>query len=182
MSNQFRQNYRINILNHIRYFYQKLRLGKLGKHVIIGKNVSLLRFPENIYIDDNVVLKDGANVCSCNSNATIEIGKNTTIGFYTFIYSSLNIQIGANCLIAPFVYIVDSNHQTNKGSLINQQENLSKKIVIGDDVWIATNSVILSGVEIGEGAIIAANSVVTKDVAPYSIVAGNPAKFLKMRT
>ena len=181
MNSQFRKNNKINFFNHLRYWYHKLRLGKIGKQVVIGKNVSLLRFTKNIFIDDNVVIKDGANLCSCNSNATIKIGKNTTVGFYTFIYSSLSIQIGANCLIAPFVYIVDSNHQINKNKLINQQDNISKKIIIGADVWIATNSVILSGVKIGEGSIIAANSVVTKDVDPYTIVSGNPAKFLKNR-
>ncbi|MFN7691728.1 MAG: DapH/DapD/GlmU-related protein, partial [Bacteroidota bacterium] len=55
----------------------------------------------------------------------------------------------------------------------------SKPIVIHDKVWISFNAIILKGVTIGEGAVVAAGSVVTKDVAPYTMVAGNPAKFIK---
>jgi acetyltransferase-like isoleucine patch superfamily enzyme len=181
MISQFRKNNKTNFFNHLRYWYHKLRLGKIGKQVVIGKNVSLLRFAKNIFIDDNVVIKDGANICSCNSNAIIKIGKNTTVGFYTFIYSSLSIQIGENCLIAPFVYIVDSNHQINKNKLINQQDNISKKIMIGNDVWIGTGAKILMGTKIGNGAVISAGAIVNKDVDPYTIVGGVPAKIISSR-
>ena len=181
MKSQFRKHNKINFFNHLRYWFHKLRIGKMGKQVVIGKNVSLLRFPKNIFINDNVVVKDGANICSCNSNAIIKIGKNTTVGFYTFIYSSSSIQIGANCLIAPFVYIVDSNHQIKKNKLINQQDNISKKIIIGNDVWIGTGAKILMGTKIGNGAVISAGAIVNKDVDPYIIVGGVPAKIISTR-
>ena len=84
-------------------------------------------------------------------------------------------------MIAPFVYIVDSDHGTKLGQKMNLQENNTKSISIGDDVWIGSNVNILSGVTIGDGAIIAAGSVVGDDVQENSIVAGVPAKFIKYR-
>lgn len=178
---QLRNNTKITLLNIIRRLKQSFRLGKLGKNVFIDKNVFLLRFPKNIYINDDVFLKSGANICACNSSAKIYIGSRTTIGFYTFIYASEKITIGNDCSIAPFVYIVDSDHKTKRSLKLNQQSNITSKITIGDDVWIGTGSKILKGVNIGNGAIIAAGSVVNKDVEPYSIVGGIPIKTISYR-
>ena len=77
--------------------------------------------------------------------------------------------------------MVDSNHQTKKNKLINQQENISKKIIIGNDVWIGAGAKILMGTTIGDGAVISSGSVVNKDVDPYSIVGGVPAKIISIR-
>lgn len=160
---------------------QRTRLGMLGHKVFIDSDVSLLRYPKNIEIGDHVVLKKGANICSCNEKALIKIGSRTTVGFYTFIYASAGISIGNDCLLAPFVYIVDSDHNISKNELINRQDNNKKGVVIEDDVWIATGAKILKGVTIGKGAVIAAGSVVTNDVEPYSIVGGIPAKKISER-
>jgi len=178
---QLRNNTKITLLNIIRRLKQSFRLGKLGKNVFIDKNVCLLRFPKNIYINDDVFLKSGANICACNSSAKIYIGSRTTIGFYTFIYASEKITIGNDCSIAPFVYIVDSDHKTKRSLKLNQQSNITSKITIGDDVWIGTGSKILKGVNIGNGAIISAGSVVNKDVEPYSIVGGIPITTISYR-
>ncbi|MCB2194270.1 MAG: acyltransferase [Bacteroidetes bacterium] len=104
------------------------------------------------------------------------MGKNTTIGFHNFIFASKSITIGDDCLIAPFVYIVDSNHQIKRNFKINQQPNEVASVNIGNDVWIASNVTILKGVNIGDGAVIAANSVVNKDVPQFKIFGGSPAK------
>lgn len=173
---QLRKNLKFTIFNRVRAFFQKRRLGYLGRRVFIDKDVSLLRFPLNIHLEDEVVIKKGANICACNEKAKIKIGKRTTVGFYTFIYASANIEIGNDCLIAPFVYIVDSDHAIVKDILINRQPNQISQIIIEDDVWIATGAKILKGVTIGKGAVIAAGSVVKEDVLPYSIVGGVPAK------
>jgi len=181
MTNQLRQNLTFNWRNKYRLFIAKRKLSFCGDFVWIDKNVEFQRNPKNITILKNVVIKEGTRICSCNENAKISIGKNTTIGYHNFIFASKNISIGNNCLIAPFVYIVDSNHQIKLGTLINQQNNVSDDIEIGNDVWIASNVTILKGVKIGDGAVIAANSVVNKNVKSNTIVGGSPAKFIAER-
>lgn len=173
--NQLRRHLKYTFSNKIRYYRAKIKLGNCGKDVWIDKNVEFQRFPKNIYLLQNVVIKEGTRICSCNKDAEILIGKNTTVGFHNFFFASEKIQIGDNCLIAPFVYIVDSNHNIRKNELINQQANSTAQITIGNDVWIASNVTILKGVNIGDGAVIAANSVVNKDVSSYTVVGGTPA-------
>lgn len=173
---QFRKNLKYTFLNKVRFFFAKNKLGDCGVDVWIDKNVEFLRYKHNLFIGDNVAIKEGTRICACNSSAKIFIGKNTTIGYHNFFFASKNIKIGDNCLIAPFVYIVDSNHEIKKDRLINQQQNTTGEIIIGDDVWIASNTSILKGVTIGQGAVIAANSVVNKDVPDFEIWGGSPAK------
>jgi len=179
--NQLRKHLKYSFINKCRFLKAKFTLGFCGKDIWIDKNVEFQRFPNNIYIDDDVIIKEGTRICSCNKKASIKIGKNTTIGFHSFIYASKNITIGDNCLIAPFVYIVDSNHEIKRELLINQQPNVSSQISISNDVWIASNVTILKGVRIDEGAVIAANSVVNKNVPAYKIYGGTPAKEIGTR-
>ena len=140
-----------------------------------------MRFPKNIFFGSHVAIKEGARICACNAEAKIQVGVNTTIGYHTFIFASSSIRIGDDCLIAPFVYIVDSNHQIKAGQRINQQPNESAPIQIGNDVWIGSNVTILKGVQIGDGAVIGANSLVNTDIPPNSIYAGTPAKLIGNR-
>ena len=137
-----------------RFWVQKRRIGKIGNRVFFEKNVGLLRYPKNIFLGNNLVIKEGAKICPCNTEATIHIGDNTTIGHHTFIFASNGISIGANCLVAPFVYLVDSDHGIERSKLINQQPNITAPIKIEDDVWIGTGAKILKGVHIGQGAVI----------------------------
>lgn len=181
MANQLRKHLKFTWKNRLRAIQQKRRIGFLGDQVFIDKNVELQRFPKNISIDNNAVLKEGSRICSCNENAKISIGKNTTIGFHTFIYASDKIEIGNDCLIAPFVYIVDSDHSAEKGKLINQQPNLSASVQIGNDVWIGTGAKILKGTLIEDGAIIAAGAVVSGHVKNNEIFGGIPAKKISER-
>lgn len=178
---QLRNHLKFSVLNKIRSFCQSFRLGKLGKNVFIDTDVSLLRFPKNILIHNEVVIKKGANICACNEQSIISIGERTTVGFYTFIYASAGISIGNDCLIAPFVYIVDSDHSIAAGININLQPNVAEQIIIEDDVWIATGAKILKGVTIGKGSVIAAGALVKENVAPNSIMGGVPAKLLSKR-
>jgi acetyltransferase-like isoleucine patch superfamily enzyme len=122
---------------------------------------------------------------------SIVIGDNFYIGKYSFIES--DAVIGNNVIIANFVSLIgryDHHHQqigipTRLASQIRdkdyQWKGLNQKITIEDDVWIGVGSIVLSGVTLGIGSIIAAGSVVTKDVEPYCIYAGNPAKKLRNR-
>lgn len=164
-----------------RNWQARRKLQFCGQNVHIEKNVEFMRFPDKISVADNVVVKEGARICACNKDALIQIGTNTTIGYHTFIFSSLSVKIGADCLIAPFVYIVDSDHKIDKQQLINQQENQTEAVEIGDDVWIGTGAKILKGVTIGKGAVIAAGAVLSTDVNPYDIVGGIPARKISER-
>lgn len=173
--NQFRSNLKYTLLNRARLKIAKFCLGYCGNNVWIDKNVEFQRYKKNILIEENVAIKEGTKICVCNKKAEITIGKNTTIGYNNFIFASKRIKIGNNCLIAPFVYIVDSDHQINKDELINQQPNQVEDIIIDDDVWIASNVTILKGVKIEKGAVIAANSVVNTSIPKYEIWGGTPA-------
>lgn len=128
-----------------------------------------------------------------NYGGKITIGNNCYVGDGSRIWSGQEVIIGNDVLIAHNVNIIDTQaHETDakernerymslitNGPWSNQGNIQTKPIVIKDKVWISLNAIILKGVTIGEGAIVAAGSVVTKNVAPYTMVAGNPAQFIK---
>lgn len=122
---------------------------------------------------------------------SISIGDNFYIGRYSQI--ECDCFIGNNVIFGNYVALVgkfDHNFKqigtpTRLASQIRDSSyswiGLNLKVIIEDDVWIGYGSIIISGVRIGKGSIIASGSVVVKDVQPYTIVGGNPAKFLKFR-
>lgn len=121
----------------------------------------------------------------------ISIGDNFYIGRFSQI--ECDAEIGNNVLIANNVALVgkyDHNYEEigkpiRLASQIRDEDyvwkGLDSKVIIGDDVWIGYGSIIMSGVNIGKGSIVAAGSVVVKNVEPYSIIGGNPAKLIKQR-
>ncbi|MFC7356869.1 CatB-related O-acetyltransferase [Jejudonia soesokkakensis] len=124
----------------------------------------------------------------CNFSGTIFLGYATTLGYNNFLHG--DITIGKYCQLGADVAIHSTNHPvTYMSTYINQnlfegalkQLKEVKKITIGHDVWIGHNAIIVGNVSIGNGAIIASGSVVTKDIPPYSIVGGVPAKIIKKR-
>lgn len=181
-NNQLRKHLRHSLSSRLRSLIFGRKLAALGKNVYFDKNVEIMRFPGNVSVLDNAVVKEGARICACNEVAKISIGKNTTIGYHTFIFASEKIEIGDDCLIAPFVYLVDSDHKIEKGVNINSQPNETAAIAIGNDVWIGTGAKILKGVTIGDGAIVAAGALVKDDVASNTIVGGIPSKKLGERS
>ena len=110
-------------------------------------------------------------------NAEISIGNNTYISANCLLRAAKKISIGHNCAISWNVTIVDSDFHEYLVDDIFQ--NNTKEVKIGNNVWIGNNVIILKGVTIGDYAIVGAGSVVTKDIAPYTAVAGNPAKKIK---
>jgi acetyltransferase-like isoleucine patch superfamily enzyme len=110
----------------------------------------------------------------------IEVGEGTYIGIGTTIFGEGNVTLGNYVLLGPGIRILSSKREYAKDKLIMQQPEIPKPTVIEDDVWIGANAVLL-GVTIGRGAIIGAGSIVVKDVPPYAIVGGNPAKIIKYR-
>ena len=122
---------------------------------------------------------------SIRNAKNIFLGDNVRITMNCSIWAEKNskIIIGDNVLIGPGVRMFTGNHGTElKGIPMSYQERQEKDIVIGNDVWIGANSVILSGVIIHDGAVIAAGSSVTKEVPENAIVGGTPAKLIKFRS
>lgn len=157
------------------YYTMKLFYGKLGRNVYVH-HLASIRNHSNIYFGSNVTINRNVIIW-----ALLVTKNNIQINPGTCIYG--NVEIGENVMIAPNVMIAGGNHGIilNDVPMIFQNSN-SKGIKICNDVWIGANSVILDGVTINTGSIIAAGSVVTKDVDSFSIVTGNPAKFLKLRS
>jgi len=145
------------LLNRV---YGLIKVNK-GKNVKIRPHV-MLRDPERIYIGDN-----------------------STIGAYNVLWAgktSAIIKIGKNVMTGPYVKIFAFNHGTKLGDIpMIEQPVIEKDVIIGDDVWIGAGAIILPGCKIGNGVVIAAGSVVTKDIPDNVIVAGIPAKIIKKR-
>lgn len=181
MKSQLRKHLEFKEKHLKRLEKQKARLGSCGEGVWLDKNVKLMRFPEKIHLGNELVIKEGAKICACNAEAVVSIGDHTTFGYHSFLFASESITIGADCLIAPFVYIVDSDHSIELGTKINQQPNQTSPVKIGNDVWIGTGAKILKGVTIGDGAVIAAGAIVMSDVPSNKIYGGIPAKEISER-
>lgn len=111
---------------------------------------------------------------------SLKIDDDSTIGTYVHMWCLGGISIGKKVMIGSHTAITSITHDYNQEDM-RFAPTIRKPVVIEDDVWIGTHSVILPGVTIGKGAVIGANSVVTKDVEPYSIIYGSPAKIYKHR-
>jgi maltose O-acetyltransferase len=113
----------------------------------------------------------------CDLGYNIHVGKNFYAGFNCTILDMAEVRIGNNCLIGPNVGIYTAGHDVNP---INRHKTgYAKPITIGNNVWIGGHCAIIGGVSIGDNSIIAAGSVVTKDVPANAIFGGNPAKKIK---
>jgi len=116
-----------------------------------------------------------------NSDARISIGRHSFINSGSMIVAGAGIDIGDYAMIGEYVSIRDTNHGIAAGALVKLQPQSAAPVTIGADVWIGRGAVILSGVTLGDGAIIGANSVVTRDIPPGAIAVGAPAKIIRHR-
>ncbi|MCH4890656.1 acyltransferase [Acidaminobacter sp. JC074] len=166
------------------------------KVIIIRTIYKVVKIFENIFLflkqKNNIYSVNQKNVnapsyisheCKLRYPGNIYIGQNSYInGGFIQASPSSKIVIGDNCLISYNVHLRTESHQyINKFILINEQGHTEGDIIIGDDVWIGYGAQIMNGVNIGRGAVIAAGSVVTKNVEEYSVVGGVPAKKIKER-
>jgi acetyltransferase-like isoleucine patch superfamily enzyme len=134
-----------------------------------------------IEIGDNVILNDIATFCGLKvfDNPRLIIGNNTSVSDRVSIFVGKEVRVGNNCIISSSLILDNPSHPIDP---IRRRNNKSigpdeiEPVVIEDDVWLARGSIVLKGVCIGRGAIVAAGAVVSKDVEPFTIVAGNPAK------
>jgi len=157
---------------------------ELGDEVYLFRNVKLNAWNKNckIVLGDRVALERGVDIGCAGDDCTIEIGDNTFIGPYTCIGGPGNVKIGKHCLIAAHVGIVANNHVFSDPVQNIRDQGVTKKgIEIGDDCWLGYGVKVLDGVTIGKGSVIGAGAVVTKDLPPYSVAVGVPAKAISSR-
>jgi acetyltransferase-like isoleucine patch superfamily enzyme len=192
----------------LRGLMYRLCIGSVKGSLFIGKNVAI-RYPKNLHLGNQVIIEDGAEINCLAFNGMhlgdrVSIGKyaiirpsniyggpigeglvmgnNSNIGPYNYIGCSGKITIGDNVMLAPRVSIYAENHVFDNPNITIKAQGVSKMdVVIEDDCWIAANVVILAGVTIGKGSVVAAGSVVNEDVPAFSVVAGVPARVIKSR-
>lgn len=117
----------------------------------------------------------------CKPGPNIIIGDHTFVGRGCEFNVTRQVVVGKHCLIASGAKFIDHDHGTEYGSLMGPQPSTASAILLGDDVWVGSNAIILQGVRIGSGAIVAAGAVVRTDVGEYDVVGGVPARVLKNR-
>lgn len=164
-----------------------LRDGASLKNVIIGDNVSLggklyIRMRKN----GRILIKNGASFGTdvwlvTANDAEFIIGENSALSSYSIFNGGHGITIGSDCVFAGFVYVNSSEHHSKKDQIIRKQGYYGSPVFIGNGVWLGGHVTVTQGVTIGDGAVIGANAVVTKDIPPYAIAVGSPAKVLKYR-
>lgn len=148
------------------------------------KNPKYISLGNEVYIGEFCVIEAWNKYNELEYSPNISIGDGTMINRMCHIGSINEVKIGKNCLIGSNVMIIDHSHGNNTYTelLIHPaKRNLYSKgtIIINDRVWIGEQVLILPDVTIGEGAIIGAGSVVTKDIPPYCVAVGNPARVIK---
>jgi acetyltransferase-like isoleucine patch superfamily enzyme len=169
--------------------WRRFRLKALGVHLdsscLIGEQVlATLGFangiPGKIHIAEQVNLEQGVILQAWGGS--IFIDKNVFIGPYTVIYGHGSVKIGKDTLIAMHCRILSSNHTIpDRNSRIRSKPDVLLPVTIGEDVWLGAGVTILGGVTVGDGCVVGAGAVVTKDLPPYSIAVGVPAKVVKTR-
>lgn len=146
------------------------------KYIGIGDNVDI-----GAFCRITVATEFGGYKVKSKNKTRIKIGDNVSIGNNSFISANNNIEIGNNVTMSSYVFITDHDH-----GFADMEKNISQQplseggsVKIGDNVFLGVKSSVLKNVTIGERSVVAANAVVTKDVPPFSVAAGNPAKVIK---
>lgn len=176
----------IFIKKHVRLINK--RYISAGKNLILEEQCEIdgmskkgLIFGDNVTIGAFAIIRP-SNFYGGEPGEGLKIGSNSNIGAYNYIGCSGYIEIGENVMFGPRISIYAENHVFDRTDITIKEQGVIRSFVkIEDDCWIGSHSVILAGVTIGKGSIIAAGSIVTKDIPAFSVVAGVPAKIIKNR-
>lgn len=172
------------------YTYLKLKnVGKCGRNVTVIPEMQLMN-PQYICIGDDCYFGPGCRIEAWDAyndkhfSPKIEFGNDVRINSDCHIGCIRHIRIGDQTLLGSHVMIIDHSHgcmSKEEAAVHPSLRDLFSKgeVVIGKRCWIGENACILPGVHIGDGCVIGANAVVTKDMPAYSVIAGNPAKVVK---
>ena len=145
--------------------------------------ISIPRQWRDVAIEKDVGLDDGV-VLLCSGEFRREkilIRSGTYVNRYTILDAHRQIEIGRNCMIGPHCYITDGDHGMKAGLPIKNQPMTFAPVVIEDDVWLGAGVIVLKGVRIGQGAVVGAGSVVTRNIDTYAIAVGTPARVVGQR-
>jgi len=158
---------------------------RLGNGVYLDEATYLHACPNGIDIGAGTYVMHGAVLHVYNfrdiPHSGIQIGRDSLIGEYSVIRGQGGVKIGDRVYTSPFTQIIAVNHVFDDPERpFSQQGITAEGIIIEDDVWLGAGTIITDGVRIGQGAVVAAGAVVTKDVAPHTVVAGVPAKMIKV--
>ena len=171
------------LVHHARWSW---RFGRFGFRSRLAKP-DLLTRPRAIHIGRRVLIGKGARLEAVGGDQheptpQIEIGDHTSIQMYFHCGAASRVRIGREVLIASRVHITDHDHRTDDPQVTprRSRELVTRPVTIGDGAWLGEGCVILKGVTIGSRAVIGANAVVTRDVPARAVVAGVPAKLIRM--
>jgi acetyltransferase-like isoleucine patch superfamily enzyme len=167
-------NVRLRFANYIR----------LGAGVYLDQNTYLHACPNGIEIGERTIVMHGAVLHVYNfrgiPHSGIKIGKDSLVGEYSVIRGQGGVTIGDRVYTSPFTQIIAVNHVFDDPERPFVEQGITAEgITIEDDVWLGSGAVITDGVRVGRGSVVAAGAVVTKDVPPYSVVGGVPARIIK---
>lgn len=148
-----------------------------GKHAVIYRSARMDTPPyRKFWLGDYSVIESFC--CINNAVGDVIIGDHTRVGLHNTIIGP--VTIGSHVNLAQGITVTALNHNFEESSKrIDEQGVTTKPVIIGNDIWIGANAVLLPGVTIGDHSVVAAGAVVTKDVPPHSLVAGVPAKIIK---
>ena len=165
----------------VRRLYYRARFASCGPTVSIGEHPEIA-CPENIRVGDRVYADRGLVLRACGGGAVV-VGDDVTVnGNVRIIADGGRIEIGSKVMIGPNVVMRPTDHGFERSDLpIKEQHNTVGEVVIGSDVWIAANVVLLRGARVGDHAVVGAGSVVNSEIPEWAIAAGVPARVIRYR-
>lgn len=191
----------------MRGLWWRPRLGSAAGPLFVGRGVRIWH-PRRLSVGRSVTLEDHVHIDALSrrgvrlgDNVTIakftiieatgvishlgegfEMGDNSSLGDYCFVGAAGGVRIGRNVLVGQRVSFHSENHRFERTDVPIKEQGVTRRgIVVEDDCWLGAGSILLDGVTVGRGSVVAAGSVVTRDVPPYSVVAGVPAKVMRQR-